>query len=267
MRNLAVSGVVLTGFNAGIWSYYLDTWYNRTTDKFQFKDDWNDFSMNFDKFGHAWTSMVVQKGIHSMARWSNVPEPEALWISSSLAWLHMFPIEIKDAYFRVYGFAWTDIAANTIGAFYPTIQALNPSLKPYNLKMSMHRSREYYDPTYYHIRNLVDDYPGRTFWLSVDVNELLPRSAEPYWPDWLCIAVGYGVENIYRSNGEPNVDRNNRGIGTKELYVAFDYNVKKVFNVSEESVLSDVFDYMNLLHFPAPTIRITPNTVVLGLYF
>ncbi len=262
-----ISGGAVAAFNTAAWSFYLNTWYDRTSDKFQFRDDWYDHSLNVDKLGHFWTTSMLHKIVYKLSRWSNFSETQSLWIATGLAWLQMLPIEIKDGYFVTYGFAWTDLAANTLGAVYPTLQKIYPALEPFNLKMSMHITPNYNDDKYYQIRNPVDDYEGRTFWLSIDVNSLLPESADPYWPDWLNLAVGYGGSDMFTERGNWNIDKNRKGLGNQEWYLALDYDLLKIFNPEKDTFFYTLLDFINMIHLPAPTIRFTPTAVFYGVYF
>lgn len=267
LTRAVISGAAITAINAAAWSFYLNTWYDRTSDKFQFRDDWYDHSLNVDKLGHFWTTSVLYKTVYKLALWSNFSETQSMWISTGLAWLQMLPIEIKDGYFVTYGFALTDLAANTLGAVYPTLQKIYPALEPFNLKMSMHLTPHYSNDKYYQIRNPVDDYEGRTFWLSIDVNTLIPKAADPYWPDWLNIAVGYGGSDMFTERGNWNIDKNRKGLGNQEWYLAFDYDLLKIFNPDENTFFYQLLDFLNMIHLPSPTIRFTPTTVVYGFYF
>ena len=84
-----------------------------------------------------------------------------------------------------------------------------------------------------------------TYWLSADVNNLLPEGAQPYWPNWLNLAVGYGARDLPQSNDE---------IKIRELYFGLDYNL--VALPVENPVLKKALAFANAIHFPAPAIRI-----------
>jgi len=260
-----ISGISLLSLNVLTWSYYVNTWYDKTSNTFQFRDDWYDHSLNVDKLGHYWTATVLHKTVYKLCQWSNFSQTESLILSSTLAWLQMFPIEIKDGYYVTYGFAWSDLMANTLGAVYPSLQVVYPSLQAFNIKMSMSVSPNY--KQYYQIKNPIDDYEARTFWLSVDVHKLLPKTWKNYWPSWLCLAVGYGGSEMFRPDGGWNIDKNRQGLGRQEWYLALDYNLMEIFKPEKNTFLYQFFDFLNMLHLPAPTIRFTPTTVFYGLYF
>ena len=261
----AISGGIVAAFNVAAWNYYLKTWYFKTSDKFLFRDDWYDHSLNVDKFGHFYTTTLTHKTIYKLCQWSNFSETQSLLTSSILSWLMMFPIEIKDGFYTTYGFSWSDLGANTLGAIYPSLQKIYEPLNAVNLKMSMHTSDNWGKVR--QIRNVVDDYEGRTFWISIDINELLPENKRDYWFQWLGIAIGYGGSEMFIPYGSWNIDGNLKGRGNQEWYIALDYNLMKIFKPEPNTFLFHVLDILNMIHLPAPTIRFTPHAVLYGFYF
>jgi len=81
-------------------------------------------------------------------------------------------------------------------------------------------------------------YDAHTYWVAFNINELLPSSAGPYWPDFLQLAVSYGVDD--------NVEK-------REGVVGFHINLE-VFPVSDENLLM-VQRTLNMFHIPAPAVR------------
>jgi hypothetical protein len=69
---------------------------------------------------------------------------------------------------------------------------------------------------------------------------LLPATLEPYWPDFLQIAVGYGVD-----------DR----ISKREGVIGLDFNLEVIPTHSEDLLL--LLKTVNMFHLPAPAIKFT----------
>ncbi|MDY0080544.1 MAG: DUF2279 domain-containing protein [Ignavibacteriaceae bacterium] len=262
----AVAGTALAAVDAGVWFYAKEAWYKYGTVKWHTFNDWYNAKLNLDKTGHAHMTMLYNKLIYHTARWTNMGEKEANWSSAGIAWLMQFQIELYDAYFENWGFSWPDVGANTIGAFYPTLQREFPLLQNFNLKYSYHPSS---DLEQKFVNDFINDYEGTTYWLTINVHEFLPEAIKEYYPDWLNIALGYGVNGIFHSDGNWNHDvkNNKRGLGREEWYIALDYDFMKVFKPKEGTFWYTLLDLLNAVHLPAPTIRFSPSAIYYGLYF
>jgi len=75
----------------------------------------------------------------------------------------------------------------------------------------------------------------------MNVGRLLPTALEPWWPDFIQIAVGYGVD-----------DR----VTKREFVVGLDLNLLKLFNPRQEDLLL-ITRTVDLFHIPAPAIKFT----------
>ncbi len=260
----SIAGGGVVALNAGLWYYYSKAYYNQPPDKFKFFSDWYNYAINIDKIGHIHSAISLHKFSYRLARWSNFSVETSLWISSVSSWLHLLQMEIFDGYYAKYGFSTPDLAANTIGAIYPNLQYYFPFLSPFNLKVSYRFSQNYKNK---YAKHIIDDYEGKTYWLTIDVHDILPEKLKRYWLPWLGIAIGYGGDKLLNDRGNFNQDRNKTGLGVQEWYVALDYNLLKLFSPAKESFLYDLLDILNLIHFPSPAIRISPSGIFYGIYF
>lgn len=176
--------------------------------------------------------------------------------------LFQLEMEITDGLYKNWGFSWWDMAANAVGSAWPNIQRAVPELQCINLKMSYHPSASVRKGWVEH--DYLRDYDGFTYWLALSVEDVLPTSMKPWWPDWLGIAVGYGAnrtmlgKHIYNSAGGV-------GQGEQEWYIALDYDLRKL--PGEGAFVRFLKEELNIFHWPSPAVRITPGTVWYGLYF
>ncbi|MBR9975492.1 MAG: DUF2279 domain-containing protein [Bacteroidetes bacterium] len=262
---LWLMGGTMFAANAAIVAYFFDTYYNddfAKTAPFHTFDDWYNADLNVDKLGHIWSAQSYAQATYHMFRWANMSQWSAMYWSSGLAFLYQLEMEITDGLFEKWGFSWWDVAGNTIGAVWPNLQRIYPSLQPFMIKMSYHPSAAVKQGWVEH--DYLRDYDGFTYWLALSVEDLLPRAARPYWPDWLGIAVGYGANRTMLGDGIYN-SRDGVGQGEQEWYVALDYDLRKL--PGDSKFLLWMKESFNIFHLPAPTIRITPSAVYYGLYF
>ena len=69
-----------------------------------------------DKMGHMFTAYMYTSYLSDIARWTGVESKKADWIGFGTAMLFQTTIEIMDGYSDRWGFSWSDMAFNAIGA-------------------------------------------------------------------------------------------------------------------------------------------------------
>ena len=55
--------------------------------------------------------------------------------------------------------------------------------------------------------------------------------------------------------------------GNNEWYIALDYNIPKMFKRWDSLTAKKIKHWLNYVHFPAPTIRVSPKLEVYPLFF
>ena len=148
---------------------------------------------------------------------------------------HAFMVEVGDG-FSEYGFDYQDMLSNWTGVGISVLQQKVPVLSNFEIKWSL------YYPLERHAFKINDLYDYHIYWLSARVNNLLPKSIEPYWPDWLQVAAGYsGADNVTR----------------REFVLGFDYNLEMIpIDGTDINLLKKV---LNLIHLPAPGVKFSPG--------
>ncbi len=258
-------GGTMFAVNAGIMGYYFATFYNDDyADRAPFHtfNDWYNADINVDKLGHIWGSQTYARTLFHMFRWTGMEDVSSMYWSSGLAMFYQVEMEIIDGMYEKWGFSWWDMSANTVGSLWPNLQRVYPALQSVNIKMSYHPSDAVKEGWIEH--DYLRDYDGFTYWLCLSVEDFLPESARPYWPDWLAIAVGYGANRTMLGDGIFN-SKDGKGQGEQEWYIALDYDARAI--PGDSAFMDFVRESLNLFHFPSPAIRITPSGIFYGLYF
>lgn len=251
--------IVLSGMAASIAAvhiYQSQGWWKDNRASFHFQEDLK-YGMSVDKLGHFYGAAAASFLCRKSLLWANVPEIPALWWGSGIALLYQTYLEIEDG-FSTWGFDRVDWASDLGGAAYPVAQHYWPFLRSFNFKYSYRPSPLINEPGGSGFKGqkhvMFDDYEGQTLWLSLDVNALLPHSVDRYWPDWLCIAIGYGARNVATS--QPY----------RVYFLALDFDATKIIP-QNTAFLRTLSEALNFIHLPAPAVRISPGTVWYGLYF
>lgn len=240
-----VTGVTI---GAGIWlhNYQKNAWWSGQRTHFHIQNDWN-YSMWADKAGHFFDGAFIHSLYRGAFEWSGFKPTTAMWMGTLFSIAYMTDIEIEDGFATDWGFSPGDEAANVLGAFYPVAQNYWKPLREFNLKWSYYPSPQLTEGQKHGA--FIDDYNGQTVWLSMGIHYFLPEGAKKFWPEFLNLAVGYGVKHYQ----EPNRYRN--------LYIAFDYDMRKLIPGKSKFMLwfKDVINHFRI--FPAPGIRINKDGV------
>ncbi len=234
-RKIIATGAV-GGLLAGSLVGSYNDWWKDAAEPFHFVDDglFNNYSLGIDKVGHAYTSYFYFHCFRNVMLWGGYDSSAAFWAAGGTSALFALSIEIGDG-FSPYGFSLYDLAFNMGGLGYAMAQVGVPFLRNFQLKWSYVPVGGYRWPPHF-----TDHYDAHTYWLAVNVHNLLPGEWRGYWPECIQLAVGYGV---------------NKGYTRRELVIGLDLNVG-AFTL-ENPELRLLQQTVDLIHLPSPAVKMT----------
>lgn len=248
-------------FYVGGVSYLAFSWYkDQEMVPFHFYND-NLGYLQIDKLGHAMTAYKESYYGYYGLRSAGVSKKKALIFGGPLGLFMQTPIEIFDGLFPGWGFSWGDMIANTAGSLLLVGQELAWEDQIIKLKMSYQRS-PYAKVApgllgYNQLESFVYDYNGHTYWLSTNLNKIVPSR---HLPDWLNIAFGYSANGMY---GE---FKNYTRYGGKEIpetvryrQFLFSLDVDWTKIKTKNKILRSIFRNMLVLKLPFPAIEYNPQ--------
>lgn len=245
-------GIGLLTAGGFVYGHALNTnlWWKGEKSGFHFnwQEDWT-YALGSDKFGHFFFPYMASQVYSGLFQWSGFSRNTSLWLGSSLAFSYQTYIEIKDGFSKQWGFSWGDFAANTLGAAYPLIEEEYPPLKNFRFKMSFSPSERFRNNSH---SVIFDDYESTYDWVSIDIYNLLPQKAKPYWSPYLNIALGHSVKRLDAPEG-----------GHHELFLALDWNLD-AFQIQNE-YLRAVQKIIGFYRLPSPAVKIYPGVVWYGI--
>lgn len=253
-RNTVIiaEGVIASGTLVGL----NQLWYaDYPKSNFHFIND-NSEWLQMDKVGHFYSSYQMGRLGSEMLNWSGATKKDQLIYGSSLGFAFLTAVEVLDGFSSEWGASTGDIIANASGTALYVSQELLWNEQRIIPKFSFHTTQyAKFRPNvlgHSFTEQLLKDYNGQTYWLSVNLHSFLKDSKIP---KWLNLAVGYGADGMISGNGEdPNFflgPNNNR---TRQLYLSFDVDLTKIKTNSH--LLKTVFSVLNTLKIPAPTMEI-----------
>lgn len=248
-------------------------WYNYYTG-FHFFDDIFEWEY-LDKLGHFLTSFYF-----GLFLYQTFGDPQNLNPSLRKKWICfsgfalLLPIEILDGFSLNYGASPADLLANGLGNFFcygyvssKIISSLSPKFSFHTTAFSLMRP-ELLGSTF--AQQIVKDYNGQTYWLSIDINSILNKKV---LPGWLMLTIGYGAEGLLGGHDNEWQDLEGKTIDhsdivrTKRFFISVDLNATVL--KGKGKLFSYLFAPFVLLKFPAPAIEINAERGIIfhPIYF
>jgi hypothetical protein len=211
-------------YAAGIW------WINDFRPYHHDPSGWWDTDMGVDKEGHVFTCYYMFHAVNDILLYGGHDSTESFWWALASSALYGPAIELGDG-FSQYGFDVNDMISDLTGVAYAALQYRVPFFRNFELKWSL------YYPLNRHSFKINDLYDYHIYWISARVHDLLPAGAQPYWPDWLQMAFGFGTWNHLE----------------RTYVLSFDYDFEKI--PLEGDTVSLLKKLLNMFHAPAPGVK------------
>ena len=220
-------------------------------EKFHFFNDMHQW-MYMDKLGHAFTACLFTRELNQINYWATGKnEP---WVGAVYAMSYLSALEILDGFSSGWGFSGSDMVANGVGAGLAFSQSYFLHSQVLIPKFSFARSPyaalrpEVLGSTY--TEQLLKDYNGQTYWISVPLNSVLnmPRHLK-----WICISVGYGCDaKLVGSENSWNGFNARR-----QVYFSLDIDGSSL--APRHPKLNKVFTHLNWIKFPFPSLEFSSD--------
>ncbi len=240
-----------------------DFWYQTETSTFHFHEGSRDIReyKQMDKISHMVNGYWISRFASKFFRWGGFSAESSIWLGSLSSFLWFLQIEVTDGFFAAWGFSYYDFLMNVAGCGYAALQQFYPHpFKGIQFKMSYTPSNAYNKNLYSTVsKSWVDDYEGFTFWLAINIYDVLPENWRRSYPGWMApwgIAIGHGVQDIAR-----NVFN-----GRREIFIGLDFDIAKI-PTGNSSFLKFMKDELNTIRLPLPAVCVSPSTVWFGFYF
>jgi hypothetical protein len=251
-------GAAFIGGNAYLYHYFKQAWWSgEKADHFFFHADWDQWFRDQDKFGHMFGGFHLARIGYAGLREACVSEKKAIFWSAAYAAAFQLQIEIFDGMFKKYGFSYADMIANTTGQALAVMQEMHPSWRVVKPTFSYHKTQALLNTENGTIGGNGDqlrpslDYSGQTYWMSVDMEHLLPTSAKPYWPSFIRFSVGHSITDwVDPTTGE--VERADR-----KILLSLDFDADKL--PGDAPIWRSIKRTLSYYHFPAPALQLTPK--------
>lgn len=243
-KKVVAGGLVVQQISSFVIQYYW--WWEGDYHPFFVENDgyFRNYFLGVDKLGHGFTSYMYAHGIRELCTYGGFSEKSTRRLSWILPAFWAISIEIGDG-FSSYGYSHQDLVANLSGLGFAILQQRVPYFKNFKMKMSYTPSKHFRESNF-NGWTLTNDYWGHMYWMTFDVHQMLPQHVRRFWPPFLNLGIGYGLDN--RPEVYPGIRR--------EIAISLDWNISAIHarKGSGTYLLKEMFDYF---HYPAPGISKT----------
>ena len=270
-RTLGVSVV-----NAGLWSgsigglYYV--WYKDfSKSKFHTFNDSHEWQQ-MDKVGHLTTSYHFAKTSGQLYKWAGVNQKKSAIIGGAYAFSYMLSFELLDGFNEGWGFSWSDIGANTVGALLYSTQDYFWGKQYFKPKFSVHSSglAQYRKELLGNggVESVLKDYNGQTYWLNF--NPIYMVNSQSKFPKWINLSVGYSINNQLIGDGgtfvATSINQNYSFTPYRQVFLSLGIDWEEI--PVQSKALKLLFKGLNIIKIPFPAIEFSTHGVKgYGLYF
>ena len=248
---LISESVLLSGTIVGL----NQLWYaNYPRSNFHFINDNKEWSQ-MDKAGHLFSTYHIGRFGSETMQWSGTTKQHQLIYGAGLGFAFLTAVEVLDGFSSQWGASSGDVLANALGTTLYVSQELIWNEQRITPKFSFHKTK------YASMRpsilgksipeQILKDYNGQTYWLSVN---LYSFSKSTQIPKWLNIAIGYGADGMISGNSNKNsLILSPKPEIFRQFYLSLDIDLTKIKTKSH--FLKTFFSVFNTLKIPAPTFE------------
>ena len=222
---------------------------------FHFIND-NSEWLQMDKAGHVFSSYHLGRFGAEMLHWSGATKRNQLLYGAGLGFAFLTAVEVLDGYSSEWGASSGDIIANAAGTALYVSQELIWDEQRITPKFSFHTTKyaserpEVLGSSF--SEQILKDYNGQTYWLSVNLHSFAKGSKIP---KWLNVAFGYGAEGMITGRNENKTTFSaSNPQRFRQFYLSLDVDLTKIKTNSH--FLKTVFSVFNTIKIPAPTIEL-----------
>ncbi len=254
VSEIALSATALVGLSQ-LW--YAD--YPRSD--FHFIDDANEWQQ-LDKAGHVFSSYHLGRFSAEALAWSGVSKKDQLLYGATYGFAFLTAVEVLDGYSAQWGASWSDVSANAAGTALYVSQELCWNEQRIIPKYSFHT-------TAYAAQRpdllgsslpeqLLKDYNGQTYWLSVNVQSFIKTKSIPAWFN---VALGYGAEGMLSADELSPISSLSPTTRTRQFYFSLDIDLSRIKTKSH--LVKTICSVFNTIKIPAPTIEFGTSGVLI----
>lgn len=251
-RSTVASGAIAG--NLALYQYFQKAWWSGPpAERMWVNWEQNEPFRQMDKFGHVYGGYHLTRLGSDLLAGACVSGAKTVWWGAAYAAAFQLQIELWDAKRAAYGLSPPDLMANTAGAGLAVAQYYSSPLRSVKPTISYARttaSKRFGRAQGSQLRPTTD-YSGQTYWLSFDVDRMLPDGAAKWWPGFVRASVGHSITDYV----DPATGKSRWA--SREFVLSLDVDPEKL--PGNNPVWRRVKHELSYYRFPAPALVLTPS--------
>jgi hypothetical protein len=218
----------------------------------------NSTCLQMDKAAHIFTSYQIGNMSYNLLNWSGVSKKNKLIYGAGMGFVFLTTAEVLSGFSKNSNASYGDVIANAGGTTLFVFQDMLWDEQRIVPKFSFRSSRFVSSNIKTMKTQIESEFDGQTFWLSANIQTFFKKSKVP---NFLNIAIGYGVENLDNSTSNSNNEQ------YRQLFLSLDVDLTRI--KTKSPLLKTLFSVFNCIKIPAPTIEFSRNNQFKGhfIYF
>jgi hypothetical protein len=208
----------------------------------------NSTCLQMDKAAHIFTSYQIGNMSYNLLNWSGVSKKNKLIYGAGMGFVFLTTAEVLSGFSKNSNASYGDVIANAGGTTLFVFQDMLWDEQRIVPKFSFHSSRFVSSNIKTMKTQIESEFDGQTFWLSANIQSFFKKSKVP---NFLNIAIGYGVENLDNSTSNSNNEQ------YRQLFLSLDVDLTRIKTKSH--LLKTLFSVFNTIKVPFPTIEFSRN--------
>ena len=220
-----------------------------------------------DKMGHMFSAYQLGRFVASILNWSGVGKKDQLLYGATLGFGFLTAVEVFDGFSKEWGFSWSDILANATGTGLYIGQELLWNEQSITIKFSFHQTAfSSQNPEKLgdgFLEEILKDYNGQTYWLNFNLHSFFRGNNLLKLLD---LSLGYSDKGMIGSSQVIDNQLLKTNESFRQYYLSFDINLSKI-KVKNSRFLTSLFDVLNVIKVPFPTLEFSKNGCVFHLLY
>lgn len=217
--------------------------------------------LQMDKMGHFYTNYHLAMNASQLYQWTGLPRNKSIALGSSIGFGFQTTLEIFDGFSTEWGFSWYDMLGNTLGTASYALQEIAWKEQRILPKFS-------YSPSPFadlrpevlgsnFSEQLLKDYNGQTYWLSINPSTFFKNSK---LPKWACFSIGYSANAKIKGDEDMFVSSNGTSyFAQREWLLSLDIDFSRI--PAKRPWIKMVLKQFNALKVPFPALILTDGKI------
>ena len=229
------------------------------------------YALYADKAGHFFGTYITSYLLSETLMLAGFDWEDATITGTLMGLAYESYVEVLDGFGVNWGFSPTDFYADVAGAAFFLGQYYVPYMQNFTPKFLYVPAPWHGDRHRVPSEIFIDDYSSHTFFISLNIHNMLPENYKEYWPSWLELCFGYAARNLCDPGTgfcDPTISEQvyDDVWGNPKFIIALDYNLYQLLP-DDGYFWNWLKQSLNYFKLPSPAIEFGRNSTKFYLLY